>query len=342
MLGGKNIKIKILLLLFIGTSLFACSDNKNKPDFKNVALKDKSDLQPETIQDTTDYKIAYNVGYDLESGNYEIFVMNGDGSEQRNISNHPGVDWVYYAHKDRLYFVSDRDTISRKYFLYEMKWDGTEIRRITDFLVHDSWISSRKNGSEFVVTINKKDDSDTRDLFIINKEGDILFQLTNDNFQNTDPHFSPDGSKIVFRSNRSEFDELYIINDDGTDLKQLTEYPNSDDTALEWEYHAGPPQWIKPDQITYISKQNRNYSIFSISPNTNKAEQLTPDSSSTGYYSNEGWHSWSRDGSHVAFNATNRVGNYDIYIMSSEVSNLRRLTDNAWIEQAPVFVYPED
>jgi len=339
-LGGNNIKIRILLLLLIGMSIYACS--RNKTDLKNGTLKDQSNLQAKTIQEPADYKIAYNVGYDLESDNYEIFVMNADGSGQRNISNHPGVDWVYYAHEDKLYFVSDRDTISRKYFLYEMKWDGTEIRRVTDFLVHDSWISSRNNGTEFVVTINRGDDFDTRDLFIIDNEGEILTQLTDDDYQNTDAHFSPDGSQIVFRSNRLEQDELFIINDDGTDLKQLTYYPVNDSTAQDWEYHAGPPQWIKAEQITYISKQNWNYSIFSVSTNTNRSKQLTPDSSSTGYYSNEGWHSWSRDASHIAFNATNRVGNYDIYIMSSDASNLRRLTDNVLIEQAPVFVYPKD
>lgn len=280
--------------------------------------------------------------YDLSNDNYEIFVMNADGSEQRNISNRPGVDWVYYAHKDRLYFISDRDSTSRKYFLYEMKWDGTEIRRMTDFLVHDSWISSRKDGSEFVVTINEDDDYDTRDLFIISKEGEILKQVTDDEFQNTDPHFSPDGNQIVFRSNRAQQDELFIINSDGTDLRQLTDYPLSDNTAEDWEYHSGPPQWVDSDRITYISKQKFNYSIFSISPVGTQFKQLTPDSTTTGFLSNEGWHSWSRNDSLIVFNATNTVGNYDIYIMRSDIKDVRRLTNTEWYDQAPVFVYPED
>lgn len=293
-------------------------------------------------EDSAGFKIAYNVAYDLDADNYEIFVMNADGSEQRNISNRLGVDWVYYAHKDRLYFVSDRDSTSRKYYLYEMKWDGTEVRRITDFLVHDSWMSSRKDGTEFVVTINKNDDYETRDLYIINLEGEIITQLTDDDYQNTDAHFSPDGSQIVFRSNRSEFDELYIMNDDGTGIRQLTDFPKDDKSALDWEYHAGPPQWVDSTQISYISKQNYNYSIFSISPNGTNLKQLTPDSTSNGYYSNEGWHSWSRDKKYIAFNATNMVGNYDIYIMKSDVTELKRLTRTQWFDQAPVFVYPED
>lgn len=85
-------------------------------------------------------------------------------------------------------------------------------------------MSSRKDGTEFVVDDNKDDDYDTRDLYIINIEGEIITQLTDDDFQNTDAHFSPDGSQIVFRSNRSEFDELYIMNDDGSGIRQVNRF----------------------------------------------------------------------------------------------------------------------
>lgn len=267
--------------------------------------------------------------------------MNADGSDKRNISNHHGVDWVYYANEDRLYFISDRDTTLRKYFLYEMKWDGTEIRKITDFLVHDSWISSRKNGEELLVNINENDDFDTRDLFIITKNGEIVTQLTDDEYNNTDAHFSPDGSQIVFRTNRAKFDELFIINDDGTGIKQVTKYPENDTSALEWEYHAGPPMWTKPNRISYISKQNDNYSIFTIAPDGSKFTQITPDTTIQGYPSNEGWHSWSKDDSLIAFNFTDWQGNFDIYIMNSDGSNIKKLTDDIKYEQAPVFVYPK-
>ncbi|XWN38141.1 MAG: DUF5050 domain-containing protein [Balneola sp.] len=314
----------------------ACSSNIQKE--KELPVVNTELTEP----DSADFKIAYNVVYDLDVDNYEIFVMNADGSEQRNISNNPGVDWVYYAYRDRLYFISDRDSTSRKYFLYEMKWDGTEIRRITDFLVHDSWMSSRKEGTEFVISINENDNFESRDLYIINIEGEIITKLTDDKFQNTDAHFSPDGTQIVFRSNRSEQDELYIINDDGTELRQLTNYPKDDESALDWEYHAGPPQWIDSTKISYISKQNYNYSIFSISPEGTDIKQLTPDTTSNGYHSNEGWHSWSKDGKYIAFNATNMIGNFDIYIMKSDISELKRLTRTQWYDQAPVFVYPED
>ncbi len=103
-------------------------------------------------------KIAYNVLYDRKADNYEIFIMNSDGSGKKNISNWKGVDWVYCADGNKLYFVSDRDTTHRAFFLYEMDADGGNIKKISPFRVHDSWVGSRNNRSEFVVAkyMNKK------------------------------------------------------------------------------------------------------------------------------------------------------------------------------------------
>jgi TolB protein len=77
--------------------------------------------------------IAYNVLIEDSTDNYEIFVMDTDGKNQRNISNNQGVDWVYYAWKDKIYFISDRDTSYRNYFLYVMDSNGENIKKISSF-----------------------------------------------------------------------------------------------------------------------------------------------------------------------------------------------------------------
>ena len=65
-----------------------------------------------------DYAIAYNIAVKDSAGksNYEVFVMNMDGSNARNISNNPDVAWTYRAYKKNLYFISDRDTCYRCFF----------------------------------------------------------------------------------------------------------------------------------------------------------------------------------------------------------------------------------
>jgi hypothetical protein len=77
----KGLVIPFLLVLVVAVS---CSTS-NKKTF-----------------DLNDYRIAYNVYYDTANGNYEIFSMKADGSDKKNISNSPGIDWVYYAYKDKI------------------------------------------------------------------------------------------------------------------------------------------------------------------------------------------------------------------------------------------------
>jgi TolB protein len=67
----------------------------------------------------------------------------------------------------------------------------------------------------------------------------------------TTPFFSPDGSQVVFSRQHKKIlkkmpaisMKLYLINSDGSGLRQLTSYPAGDTTAKWWNYHAGPPFW---------------------------------------------------------------------------------------------------
>ncbi len=60
------------------------------------------------------------------------------------------------------------------------------------------------------------------EIFVANDKGEILQQLTDNEYYDAEATVSPDGKKIVFTSNRSGDLELYVMNVDGTDLKQVT------------------------------------------------------------------------------------------------------------------------
>ncbi|MEN9569679.1 MAG: hypothetical protein RL172_910 [Bacteroidota bacterium] len=113
------------------------------------------------------YKVAYNVYQDTANDNYDIYTMNMDGSNKKNITNTPGVEWVYYAWQDKLYFISDRDTCHRCYFLYRMDANGNHVKKISTLQLEDSWMDSRNNGTELIVT-GRKGKELRNQLFIIN------------------------------------------------------------------------------------------------------------------------------------------------------------------------------
>jgi len=66
------------------------------------------------------------------------------------------------------------------------------------------------------------------DLFVVNKDGSGLRQLTDDMYKDRVGRWSPDGKRIAFYSDRSGRYETWLINPDGSGLRQLTSTSASD------------------------------------------------------------------------------------------------------------------
>lgn len=293
------------------------------------------------VAQNTSWKIVYNVLDDTATGNYEIYSMDMNGKDQKNISNYSGMDWVYRTYRDKIYFISDRDTTCRRcYKLYVMDADGNGIKKVSDLTLEDSWMDSRGEGKEMIVTGRKGRDLRSQ-LFLLNLEDGSYRQLTNDtSAYYNDPVFSPDGKQVIFRyrpekRNRDMKTELYIMNSDGTGMKQLSFYPENDTTASPGEYYAGPPRWNKAANfISYMSFQKGKYQVHAITPDGKKKWQVTS------YKMEPGYHDWSPDGKWLLMDMTpgNGKRGYDIYLLNNETKELIRLTDSWKYETAPSFV----
>lgn len=301
-----------------------------------------------TMAQSGKYKIVYNVLEDREKDNYEIYSMNMDGSGKKNITNTPGVEWVYYAYEGKVYFISDKDTCHRCYFLYEMDADGNHVRKITDLQLEDSWMGSRKNGTEMIV-LGRKDKLRAQ-LFLVNLKNGSYKQVTNDTLSTKrDPIFLPGGNEIVmpYRPDKSLRrtvpDELWKFTleektdgsyDLGTSRVQLTHFPVNDTITQWFEYHAGPPQWNSRHRfISYLSKRQGQTQIFAVTPDGEKQWQITSGDLSSG------WHSWSSDGKWLAMDRSTHEGKgFDIYLMNYKTKKITRLTNDPKTEQAPVIV----
>jgi dipeptidyl aminopeptidase/acylaminoacyl peptidase len=60
------------------------------------------------------------------------------------------------------------------------------------------------------------------DIYTLPMAGGKATRITSGQSFDLHPHFSPDGKTIVFVSDRSGSDNLWLVNSDGTDLRQLT------------------------------------------------------------------------------------------------------------------------
>lgn len=287
------------------------------------------------------YVIAFNVAVDIERDDYDVWVMNPDGSGKRNITNHADVAWTYYAHGRDLFFISDRGKPKRNYYLYRTDATGGNPRPVSDLRLEDSWMSSRNGGGEMVVAGRIGDDVRYQ-LFIIDLATGKHRQITDEpGALHTDPLFSPDGKQVVFRykkdrANREVFEDLYIMDVDGSNRRRLTTYPADDKTSKWHSYHAGPPRWVASRNfITYQSFQNGKSSLYAVTPDGKKQWKLLDTDL------NEGWHDWSPDGKWLAIEMYDKEETeFGIYLIHFDTMGIRKLTDpkDFKYQQAPVWL----
>lgn len=290
------------------------------------------------------YCIAYNIHLpDTTKHDWDIIKMNIDGSDKKNIINNDDVAWTYTAYKNRLFFISDRDTCYRCFFLYESDANGNKVRKVSGLQLEDSWMSSRHDGEEMIVA-GRIGRQIRYQFFIINTKSGTYRQITNDTAaMYRDPCFSPDGKEIVFsykknKRDKSTHEELYIMNDDCSAMRQLTYYPENNPSAKDFGYRAGSARWHPVENfISYVSKQDGRHSIFAISPDGKKQWKLIDNSES------EGWHDWSSDGNWLVFNNSDKEeSQYHITLMNWKSKVTKQLTDTSYKSQlGPVFVEEE-
>ncbi len=278
---------------------------------KDTTPKKSVSLQEELYKQT---KIAFSSNRD---GNYEIYVMNADGSEQKRLTNNPAADGLPSWSPDgkKIAFQSTRDGNGD---IYIMNADGREQKRLTNNVGANAngfpcW---SPDGKKIAFVLNR----DTNpEIYIMNADGSEQKNMTNNPAVDRIPSWSPDGKKIAFTSDRDGIRNIYVMNADGTDQKKLTSNPGGN----------GFPCW-SPDgrKIAFSANRNRNLEIYVMNADGTDQKRLTNNPAV------DGIPSWSPDGKKIAF-ISNRDGNLEIYIMNADGSEQRNLTNNPVADMAP-------
>ena len=185
------------------------------------------------------YVIAYNVAVDTEKDDYDVWVMNPEGSGKKNITNHPDVAWTYTSSGSDLYFISDRGAPKRNYYLYRTNAAGDPPVKVSELRLEDSWMSFRNGGTEAVVTGRIGDDVRYQ-LFIIDLKTGKYSQMTAEpGAFHRDPVFSPDGKWLaveMYNKDNTEFG-IYLMNFDTKEIRKLTD-------PKDFKYQQAPV-WVK-------------------------------------------------------------------------------------------------
>lgn len=146
----------------------------------------------------------------------------------------------------------------------------------------------------------------TYDLWSVSADGDGLQNLSNAPGVDTDGKWSPDGSKIVFASNRSGAYEIYVMNADGSGQVQLTE-----------GRRGAYPTW-SPDgrRIAYLATIGK----------TDQVRVMRADGSGDRKIATFGYAfelAWSPDGRRMAVTVKDEHDVLRIFLMRSDGTNIR-------------------
>ena len=168
------------------------------------------------------------------------------------------------------------------------------------------------------------------EIFVAAADGSSRRNITNDPANDWGPDWSPDGSTIVFSSDRDGVGRLggYLVNPDGSNVRAL-------DLDVWFEYPSFSPDG---SQIVFESHDGTDYEVYVLDLATGQTTQLTDSPGG------DGWPVWSPDGSTIAFSSerddcafapgdqecwqTGEPRDYhrDLWLMDADGSNLRRVS----------------
>lgn len=126
-------------------------------------------------------------------------------------------------------------------------------------------------------------------------------------------------SAIVFKSNRNGLSDIYVMSDNGKNVRQLTNTPFWD-TDPRWSPDGKHIIFMR-DLGPAEEQQGQQIDIFMMDADGSNERRLTH------HPQNDGFHCWSPDGKHIAF-SSRRSGNGEIHIMELATGNIRQLTKN--------------
>ena len=236
---------------------------------------------------------------------WEIWMMDWDGSNQRQITRHNALTILpsWSPDNERMVYTSFNAGSSEMYIINRR--GGGRIRLKTGLGLNTSaTFSPVGNDIAFVGSTDGNPD-----IYLIKDDGTNLRRLTSSSSIESTPEWSPNGRQISFTSGRSGTPQIYIMDAEGANVQRISYEGDWNDDAT-WSPDG--------DRVAYTSRVGGRFQIRIANVITHETRIIAGDGS------NE-QPTWSPDGQWIAFQS-NRSGKWEIYRMRVDGTDLLQLT----------------
>ena len=208
-----------------------------------------------------------NEGGTNPEGEFEIFTMQADGSNVRQLTRngcddrHP----FFSADGKKVYFVSM--TAEDKFQLFSIAIESGKLKQVTHLEGGAKMPSTSKDGSWLLFqTDGGPATNNTQEIYKMRPDGSELTRLTNNDAHDKVPQFSPDGTYITFQSKRDGDYEIYRMKADGTEQARLT-HVEGKDKRTSWSPDG--------EKIVFQSTRTGHWEIYTMNPDGSDQKQIT-------------------------------------------------------------------
>ena len=237
------------------------------------------------------------------SGNFDLYIMNADGSDAKNLTNSKSYNTYPAWSPDGKTIAFCRYDEGQLPSIWTMDADGKNAKQLTKG--HDRGAAWSPDGKK--IAFCRVDGNP--EVFVMDADGSNQVNLTKNDAFDSDATWSPDSKQIAFTSDRSgEGFKICVMDANGENVKEIIKAGN----RLGFSFPAWSPDGKK---IVYANQVENNLEIFTCDPNGDNVKQLTKLGGRNSYPA------WSPDSKQIMFGHLGDKNSGELYVMDADGGN---------------------